>query len=281
MMKTIKQTRCISLTIKYAVLILFAFVFLFPVFQLILKSFMGDSDIIEGKLFPTAFSFSAYAKAIDVKYLWWLKSTLLIGIINMVGITLSSSLCAYGFAKLKFKGREVCFSVAIATLMLPAICMQIPLYKLYYGLGWTNTWLPLIVPGFCGGGALNIFLMRQYMRGIPDSVCEAAKVDGANKFFIYAVIVMPMCLPIAGYVMLMSFLGCWNDFMTPLLYINQESLYNLSLGLYYRYVNNAGSIPPANIQMAAATVMLIPCMILFFFFQKILINGVTVGAVKG
>lgn len=242
---------------------------------------MGDSDIIEGKLFPTAFSFSAYAKAIDVKYLWWLKNTLLIGIINMVGITLSSSLCAYGFAKLKFKGREVCFSVVIATLMLPAICMQIPLYKLYYGLGWTNTWLPLIVPGFCGGGALNIFLMRQYMRGIPDSVCEAAKVDGANKFFIYAVIVMPMCLPIAGYVMLMSFLGCWNDFMTPLLYINQESLYNLSLGLYYRYVNNAGSIPPANIQMAAATVMLIPCMILFFFFQKILINGVTVGAVKG
>ena len=112
-------------------------------------------------------------------------------------------------------------------------------------------------------------------------MCEAAKVDGANKFFIYAVIVMPMCLPIAGYVMLMSFLGCWNDFMTPLLYINQESLYNLSLGLYYRYVNNAGSIPPANIQMAAATVMLIPCMILFFFFQKILINGVTVGAVKG
>ena len=148
MMKTIKQTRCISLTIKYAVLILFAFVFLFPVFQLILKSFMGDSDIIEGKLFPTAFSFSAYAKAIDVKYLWWLKNTLLIGIINMVGITLSSSLCAYGFAKLKFKGREVCFSVVIATLMLPAICMQIPLYKLYYGLGWTNTWLPLIVPGF-------------------------------------------------------------------------------------------------------------------------------------
>ena len=98
---------------------------------------------------------------------------------------------------------------------------------------------------------------------------------------IYAVIVMPMSMPIVGYVMLTAFLGCWNDFMTPLLYINEPAMYNLSLGLYYRYVNNAGGIPPANVQMAAATVMLIPCAVLFFFFQKVLINGVSVGAVKG
>lgn len=92
---------------------------------------------------------------------------------------------------------------------------------------------------------------------------------------------MPMSMPIVGYVMLTAFLGCWNDFMTPLLYINEPAMYNLSLGLYYRYVNNAGGIPPANVQMAAATVMLIPCAVLFFFFQKVLINGVSVGAVKG
>lgn len=280
-MQTIKSKRAVGLAIRYVVLLIFAVIFLFPVVELILKAFMTDEDIASGALFPSVFTVAAFPKAIDSGYFWWLKNTLIIGVINMVGITLSSSLCAYGFAKLKFKGRELVFSIVIATLMLPSICMQIPLYKLYFGMGWTNTWLPLIVPGFCGGGAINIFLMRQYMKGIPDSVCEAAKVDGANKFLVYLIIVMPMCLPIAGYVMLMSFLGCWNDFMTPLLYINEQSLYNLSLGLYYRYVNNAGSIPPANVQMAAATVMLLPCIILFFFFQKVLINGVSVGAVKG
>ena len=280
-MRTIQSKRVVGLTVRYAVLVIFAVIFLFPVVELILKAFMTDEDIASGVLFPSVFTFTAFPKAIDSGYFWWLKNTLIIGVVNMVGITLSSSLCAYGFAKLKFKGREAIFSIVIATLMLPAICMQIPLYKLYFGMGWTNTWLPLIVPGFCGGGAINIFLMRQYMKGIPDSVCEAAIVDGANKCVIYLIIVMPMCLPIAGYVMLMSFLGCWNDFMTPLLYINEQSLYNLSLGLYYRYVNNAGSIPPANVQMAAATVMLLPCIVLFFLFQKVLINGVSVGAVKG
>ncbi len=281
MTKSIRTGKIVRNVVKYVVLVLLAVIFLFPVVELILKSFMTDLDIRFGLLFPTSFTIKPYVDALDAEYFWWLKNTLIIGVINMVGITLSSSLCAYGFAKLRFKGREAFFSVVLATLMLPAICMQIPLYKMYYGMGWTNSWLPLIVPGFFGGGALNIFLMRQYMRGIPDTICEAAKIDGANKFVIYAVIIMPMCLPIAGYVMLTAFLGCWNDFMTPLLYINEPSIYNLSLGLYYRYVNNAGSIPPANVQMAAATIMLIPCAVLFFFFQKVLINGVSVGAVKG
>ncbi len=280
-MKTIKSVKIAGYAVKYIVLLLFAVIFLFPVAEMILKSFMSDLDIRFGELFPTSFEFLSYRKAIDAKYWWWLKNTLVIGVINMIGITLSSSLCAFGFSKLNFKGRETLFFVVLATLMLPSICMQIPLYKIYYGMNWTNTWLPLTVPGFCGGGALNIFLMRQYMKGTPDTICEAAKMDGANKFVVYAVIVMPMCLPIMGYVALTSFLGCWNDFMTPLLYINQEPLYNLSLGLYYRYVSNAGSIPPANVQMAAATVMLLPCVVLFFCFQKMLINGVTVGAVKG
>ncbi len=281
MRSSIKAKRAIGLTLKYLFLIVLAVLFLFPVLEMIFKSFMTDQDIRFGLLFPTEFTVRPYIDALDAEYFWWLKNTLIIGVICMVGITLSSSLCAYGFAKLRFKGRELFFSLVLATLMLPSICMQIPLYKMYYGMGWTNSWLPLIVPGFFGGGALNIFLMRQYMRGIPDTICDAAKIDGANKFVIYAAIVMPMCLPIVGYVMLTSFLGCWNDFMTPLLYINEPAMYNLSLGLYYRYVNNAGSIPPANVQMAAATIMLIPCAVLFFCFQKVLINGVTVGGVKG
>ena len=262
-MKTVRSVKIAEYVVRYAVLALFAVLFLFPVVEMVLKSFMSDLDIRFGELFPTSWGLASYAEAIDAKYWWWMRNTIIIGVINMVGITLSSSLCAFGFAKLRFKGRETLFFLVLATLMLPSICMQIPLYKIYYGMNWTNTWLPLTVPGFCGGGALNIFLMRQYMKGTPDSICEAAKVDGANKLGIYLVIVLPMCVPILGYVALTSFLGCWNDFMTPLLYINRESIYNLSLGLYYRYVNNAGSIPPANVQMAAATVMLLPCIVLF------------------
>ena len=143
MTNSIKTAKIIRTVVKYVVLVLLAVIFLFPVLEMIMKSFMTDQDIRFGLLFPTTFTIQPYIDALDAEYFWWLKNTIIIGVINMVGITFSSSLCAYGFSKLRFKGREVFFSIMLATLMLPAICMQIPLYKMYYGMGWTNSWLPV------------------------------------------------------------------------------------------------------------------------------------------
>lgn len=268
---------------KYAFLIVLGLFFLFPLFAMLSRSLMTDQEIIRmSLLWSKSPSFDAYGRVFNLKSVYWIFNTVLIAVVNIVGITLSSSLCAYGFSKLKFPGREVVFSVTLATMMLPSITMQIPLYIIFSDFGWIGTWYPMMLPGFFGGGAVNIFLMRQFMRGIPDQLGEAAKIDGANKFRIYWQIVMPLCLPIIAFTMVNNFLGTWNDFMNPLLYLgSRERLYTISLGLYMDFMMSGANNPLANVQMAGGIIMLIPCAVLFFCFQKLLIEGVTLSGIKG
>lgn len=270
-------------TVSYFFLILFAVFFLFPVFVMLMKSFMTDEEVLFfPKFFPDGLYFGAYARAMNLKMLYYLRNTVILIVLNLIGIPLSSSLCAYGFAKMKFKGREFCFMLVLSTLMLPSIAMQIPLYILYSKMGFIGTWWPMILPGFFGGGAINIFLMRQFMKGIPNAISEAARIDGANSFQIFCRLILPLCKSILMYVMVTTFLGVWNDFMTPLMYLGtKESMYTLSLGMYYTYKAALGQENLPNVQMAAGMMMLLPCMIIFFLFQNSLINGVTMGSVKG
>ena len=272
---------------KIAGLVLLLFVltvfFIFPFYAMLSRSLMSDVEIrTTVRLFPLNISFQSYLDVFsNAKIAFWLLNTLIIAVINIIGTTFSSSLCAYGFSKLQFPGRDLCFSLVLATLMLPSIVMQIPLYVIFSDLQWIGTWLPLIVPGFFGGGAVNIFLMRQFMRGIPNQLAEAASIDGAGSFRIYIQLVMPLCLPIAIYIVVNTFLGCWNDFMNPLLYLaNYESKYNLSLGLYMEF-NNVSNAYLANDIMAAGVMMLLPCLAIFFVFQRYLIEGVTMTGLKG
>ena len=268
---------------KYAFLILLGLFFLFPLFAMFSRSLMTDDEIIrKSLLWSEAPSFKAYASVFNLKSIYWLLNTVIISVANIVGITLSSSLCAYGFSKLKFPGREVVFSIVLATMMLPTISMQIPLYIIFTDFGWIGTWWPMILPGFFGGGAVNIFLMRQFMKGIPDQLGEAAKIDGAGKFRIYAQIVLPLCKPILVFTIVNTFLGTWNDFMNPLLYLGAaERKYTLSLGLYMEFMMQGANNPFANVQMAGGVLMLLPCAVLFFIFQKYLIQGVTMSGIKG
>lgn len=282
-MTSVKRRKALIYTCKYFFLTLLTLIFLFPFMMMVSRSMMSDNDVnFKVLIFPENFSLIGYTRAFNLKTIYWIGNTVIIFLISTFGIVVSASLCAYGFAKLKFRGREIWFAVVLSTLMLPAISMQIPLFSLYVSMGWVGTWYPMLVPAFFGGGAGTIFLMRQFMKNIPNQLCDAAKIDGANKFSIYFRIVVPLCFPIIAYTVVNSFIGTWNDFQTPLMYIrNNESMYTISLGLYYTYKVTANPLNYPNVQMAAGVVMTVPCIILFFLFQRTLISGITVGAIKG
>ena len=282
-MASIRGKKLTLTVIKYISLCLIVVFFLFPYFIMLMRSFMSDNDVnFDFLIIPKHWSIIGYTRAFNLKTIYWIMNTVIIFVISALGIVLSSSLCAFGFSKLKFRGRDAIFSVVLATLMLPAISMQIPLYALYVRMNWVGTWFPLTLPGWFGGGAGTIFLMRQFMKGIPDSLCEAAKMDGANKLRIYFSIILPLCLPIIAYTVVNAFIGTWNDFQTPLMYLrNTESKYTISLGLYYTYKLTTNAYNYPNVQMAAGVVMTLPCIIIFFLFQRTLISGITMGAIKG
>lgn len=267
----------------YLLLLLLSLFFLFPFIVMISLSLLSDREIQLQVLFSPSGTLylGAYAGIFSTgsKYMKYLANTLTVAAITTVGIPFVASLCAYGFAKMEFKGKEFVFGVVLATMMIPAVITIVPLYTIYAKLGWINTLYPMWVPALFGGGATNIFLMRQFMRGIPNDMLKAAQLDGANSFVIYVRIMVPLCKPILLYVAVMSFMGAWNDFMTPFTYLDygSESI-TLALGIYYDY--GPGSTKLANEAMAAGNVMVLPCAVLFFCFQKYLIDGVAVTGMK-
>lgn len=270
-------------TVLYVIMCLLAFIFLAPVLIMISRSFMTQDQIyLEELLFPTSLNFDNYLAAFDVDFISYLLNTLFVLVFSMIGIPLTSSLCAYSFCKLEYKGRNVLFGCVLATLMLPSIVIQVPTYVIFYRIGWVDTFFPLIVPPFLGGGAINIFLIRQFMKGIPADVTNAAKIDGAGAFRIYLLIVLPLCKMIIIYLAVTAFLGTWNDFMTPLLYIHDESKYTLAIGIYYKMIEGFQAFYyPPNVKMATGVILLLPPLILFCFFQKQIIEGVSAAGLKG
>jgi multiple sugar transport system permease protein len=176
---------------------------------------------------------------------------------------------AYGFAKINFKGREMLFILVLSTMMLPGFITLIPQYVIFAELGLVNTYYPLVLPSFFGS-AFNIFLLRQFFKGVPNSMIEAARMEGANHFQIFFKIALPMIKPALFTVAIFSFNGVWNDFLGPLLYLNDESLYTLQLGLQ---VFKEQSSTQWNYLMAGSLLVLMPVIILFFFFQKYFIQG--------
>ena len=244
---------------------------------------MTSSEVISlpVKIIPTRIYLGSYVTALDPDMLKYTVNTLIVILVNIIAIPLSASLCAFGFARVKFKGRDIWFAISLATIMLPSIVLQIPLYTIYVKIGWLNTLAPLTVPSFFGGGALNIFLIRQFMKGLPFEIDNAAKIDGANLFQIYYKIILPLCKPILMFVAVNTFLGVWNDFMNPLIYLKNPQCYTLAVGIYNKFmtVMSLQSLP--NIEMATGVLLLLPCLVIFSAFQKVLIDGVTFTGLKG
>lgn len=265
--------------IQYLILTIIAVFLAFPFFLLISRSFMTEIDINAARIIPTRFTFDNY-KTIFQKnnYMLYTWNTIKVVGCNMILVPLSASLCAYSFSRLQWKGREFVFSCVLATIMIPGTVLQIPLYVMFYDFQWLGTLKPLIIPAAFGGGAINIFLLRQFMRTIPKEIDEAAIIDGANAFKRY-LLLLPLCSPILIYIVVGTFAGGWSDFFGPLVYLTKRETYTLAVIIYQDSL--ASDLSGANLKMAAGAFMSLFPAVLFVLYQRKLIDGIMVGAVKG
>lgn len=255
--------------------------FLFPVYCLLILSVFPDSELVRApRLWPSYFNFKPYVTVFTGNYMWYFKNTFVVCAGYILGACISASLTAYAICKIRFKGAKVMFSIILATTFLPGVVTSIPLYVIYDKIGWTGTLYPLIIPIWFGGGTMNIFLLRQFMKGIPNSYTEAAIIDGAGPFRIFLQIIVPMITPILLYIAYCGFCACWNDFQGPLMYVAaKKSSWTVSLALYEDFAVSKGQ-NLANVQMAAGVIMMAPLVVLFALFQKQLIQGVATVGIK-
>lgn len=265
--------------IQYLILTIIAVFLAFPFFLLISRSFMTEIDINAARIIPSRFTFDNYRTIFQKNnYMLYTWNTIKVVGCNMILVPLSASLCAYSFSRLQWKGREFVFSCVLATIMIPGTVLQIPLYVMFYDFRWLGTLKPLIIPAAFGGGAINIFLLRQFMRTIPKEIDEAAIIDGANAFKRY-LLLLPLCSPILIYIVVGTFAGGWSDFFGPLVYLTKRETYTLAVIIYQDSL--ASDLSGANLKMAAGAFMSLFPAVLFVLYQRKLIDGIMVGAVKG
>lgn len=208
----------------------------------------------------------------------YLKNTCVITGTVILGVLLTASLAGYGFARLRWPGRDVLFIVTLATMMLPAQVTMIPIYLMFRDLGWLNTFKPLTVGAWLGGGAVNIFLMRQFMLTIPLELEDAARIDGCGSFGIYRRIMLPLVKPCLAVIAIFTFIGTWNDFMGPLIYLTTPDKLTLALGLQFFQGHYGVTL---HYLMAVSLVVMAPCLMLFFLAQKYFISGIALTGIKG
>jgi multiple sugar transport system permease protein len=248
-----------------------------PLWWMISTSLKSPQEIAQypPTFIPNEFHFSNYLEAWQTApFTRWAFNTLFIALAGMIGSVLVNSLVAYAFAKIRFKGRNALFVIVLSTMLIPGFVTMVPQYILFSKLGWINTYLPLIVPAFLGS-AFFIFLLRQFMMGIPNELIEAAVLDGASHLQIWWNIMLPLTKPALITVALFSFNGAWNDLLGPLLYINDESLYTLQIGLQ----TFKGTVSTQwHYLMAMSVTVLLPVVLLFFFFQKHFIEGSNIAS---
>lgn len=263
--------------------------FIIPLLWMISTSLKEASDLVGIRWIPTRLAWENYVDAFSFG-MWpqWTFNTIVITFFSVVGQVLSSSLVAYAFARLRWRGRDTLFSLVLATMMLPSVVTMIPQFVVFAKLPafgfmgskvWVNTFLPLIVPAFTGS-AFYIFLLRQFMRGIPLDLTDAARLDGAGELRIWWSIIMPMTKPALAVVAIFTFQGAWQDFMGPLLYLQSEKYYTLQLGLR-QFEAAAGGSPAWHWLMAASLMVMLPVLIVFIAFQRYFIEGFNFSGLAG
>jgi multiple sugar transport system permease protein len=212
-----------------------------------------------------------------IPFLVYAKNTIIITILTVTGSVISNSVVAYSFARLKWKGRDTFFNLTLATMMVPFPVLMVPTFALFKWLGWVGTFKPLWVPAFFAS-AFSIFLLRQFFRSIPMELSEAAKIDGASEFRIFTDVVAPLARPALVVVALFTFMGTWNDFMGPMIYLTDQKSFTLSLGLQAYQTQHGGT--PWNLLMAASLMVIAPILIVFFVAQKVFIQGIATSGLK-
>jgi len=271
----------IGATLAFLVLSIGALLFLAPLLWMLSTSLKEQQNVFNPNWIPRPPAWQNYPDALrSAPFSTYFKNTIIITVLATTGAVLSSSLVAYSFARLRWPGRDVWFSIVIATMMLPGIVTMIPTYILFSKIGWVNTFRPLIVPAWLGGGSFFIFLLRQFFRSIPMELSEAARIDGASELRIWWQIVMPLSGPVLTAITIFGFQGAWEDYLGPLIYLSDETKYTLQLGLT-TFKAGGGGVPQWHWMMAASLVVMLPVLILFFFGQRYFVESVTVTGIKG
>ncbi len=277
---TIILPRIILKAIVYLLVFTGSVIFAFPFFWMFTTSFKPVKDIFiwPPKWIPNPWVLDNYIAAwTDVPFGNFLINSVIYSSTSMIGQFLSCSLVAYGFARMRFWGRDVWFMILLSTMMLPGHVTMIPLYILYRDLGWLNTLRPLVVPNYFGS-AFYIFILRQFFLQLPLELDDAARIDGCNAFNIYLRIVLPLAKPALATIMVFCFISTWNDFFGPLLYLQDLEKMTVAVGL--RFFKGYHQIEFGSL-MAGSTIALTPIIIVFFFAQKQFIQGIALTGLKG
>lgn len=264
----------------HATLIVLAIAFIVPFIWLVSTSLKADSQLFKypPQWIPNPIKWSNYSRAVNyIPYFLYFGNSLYVAIFNVVATVLSCSLIAYGFARINWPGRDALFIVVLATLMIPSEVLLIPQYVLFRNIGWLNSYNPLTLPALAGS-PVYIFLLRQFYLTIPRELSAAAKVDGANEFQIYWRIILPLSRPALTAVAVLTFVAQWNAFLGPLIYLNEPHLYTLALGMFGFFSAHGAEWA---LLMAAATIMVIPVIVLFFVCQRTFVEGITLTGTKG
>lgn len=279
-----------SRTLLYVLVLIGAVISMFPFFWTLVSSGKSISEMYyyPPTLWPAAPQFIAnYTEVFTiVPFAQWFVNTVVVTVLSLIGTVLSATVVAYAFARFRFPGRDIFFFVTLATIMLPSEVTLIPTYLLFKQFNWIDTYLPLIVPSWFGGGAFNIFLMRQFMLTIPLDLDEAAKIDGASSWRVLWQIIVPLCKPAIATMATLGFIGNWNNFLGALIFLNTESKYTLAVGMrYFQSAVAQGSAaisrPQDHLLMGAAIMFALPCLILFFLAQRYFVQGIATSGIKG
>lgn len=269
-------------TMIVALLIAGSIAFMAPFFMSVAMSLKTAGEIATSSAWqlprnPTLENYREVLTNPNMSFIRFFWNTLFIATVSTFGTVLSAALVAYPFARLKFRGRDRLFVVLLSTMMLPGVVTLIPTYVLMKHLHWVNTFYPLTVTAFLGGGAFNVFLLRQYMMGLPRDLDEAAAIDGAGHWTIFSRVLAPLCGPVLATVAVFSFIGAWRDFMGPLLYLNDVEMQTLELGLQ---TYNSQFSANWHLLMPGSVLVTLPLILIFILGQKYFVRGIAMTGLK-
>lgn len=274
-----RSARNRGLWISRIILIVAAVMYVTPIYWMITTAVKGPSELttFPPTLIPKEWHWDNFAKAVEfIPFGRYLVNTLIITFFSIVGSVISNLIVAYGFSRIQWRGRDLIFGLVVATIFVPFPVTVVPLFVIFAKLGWINTFLPLIVPTFFGN-PFYIFLLRQFLMQIPFEISESAKVDGASEWQILWHLILPLARPAIAVVAIFSAIAAWNDFFGPLIYLQDESKYTLSIGLQmFRSTHQV----QWSLLMAASTLVVLPVIVIFLLFQRSFIEGITLGSIK-
>lgn len=285
--RTAKRQQVIGRLVLYAVAIGASILFMLPFAWTVFSSLKSPSELymFPPRWLPATPRFYNYVEVFEVApFGRWLWNSVIVAVLATFGSVFSAAVTGYSFARFRYPGRDLLFMLTLSTLMLPAEVTLIPLYLLFNKIKWLDTYLPLIVPAFFGGGAFLIFMMRQFFMTIPMDLDEAARIDGAGYLRIFWQILLPLSGPVLATAAVITFIADWNAFLFPYIILNDKLKFTIGIGIKYfqTVASNIDSMEPReNLLMAASLMMTAPIIVLFFTAQRYFVRGIVMSGIKG